>query len=56
MNLPPYPAKAPQEIETGEETLGRIIAALEADAGAGREGAGADAGLRRPWATTPSET
>jgi hypothetical protein len=29
VNLPPYPASAPQEIETGEETLERIIAALE---------------------------
>jgi hypothetical protein len=30
VNLPPYPAEAPQGIETGEETLGRIVAALEA--------------------------
>jgi len=30
VNLPPYPSKAPKEIETGEETLARIVAALEA--------------------------
>jgi hypothetical protein len=30
LNLPPYPARAPEQIETGEETLARIIAALEA--------------------------
>jgi hypothetical protein len=30
VNLPPHPAKAPREIETGEETLSRIVAALEA--------------------------
>ncbi|MFN8635992.1 MAG: beta-galactosidase trimerization domain-containing protein [Chloroflexota bacterium] len=29
LNLPPFPARAPQEIETGEETLGKIVAALE---------------------------
>ncbi|MCC7372542.1 MAG: hypothetical protein IT306_29280 [Chloroflexi bacterium] len=30
VNVPPYPASAPQEILTGEETLERIIAVLEA--------------------------
>ena len=30
LNLPPYPAKAPEGIETAEETLERIVAALEA--------------------------
>ncbi|MGE3272669.1 MAG: beta-galactosidase trimerization domain-containing protein, partial [Chloroflexota bacterium] len=30
INVPPYPGKTPQEILTGEETLERIIAALEA--------------------------
>ena len=30
VNLPPYPAKAPSSIETGEETLARIVGALEA--------------------------
>lgn len=29
VNLPPYPARAPEQIETGEETLARIVAALE---------------------------
>ncbi|MCC6174606.1 MAG: hypothetical protein IT305_04805 [Chloroflexi bacterium] len=30
LNLPPYLAKAPQDIRTGEETLQRIVEALEA--------------------------
>jgi hypothetical protein len=30
LNLPPYPARTPQQIETGEETLERIIGALQA--------------------------
>jgi hypothetical protein len=38
INLPPYPAKAPQEILTGEETLERIIAAAGADSGLCRPG------------------
>ena len=31
LNLPPYPARAPDQILTAEETLERIIAALETD-------------------------
>ena len=30
LNLPPYPARVPQRIETGEETLERIVGALQA--------------------------
>jgi hypothetical protein len=30
LNLPPYPDRAPQRIETGEETLDRIVGALQA--------------------------
>ena len=56
VNLPPYPAKAPKEIETGEETLARIVAALEATppprAGRCRSGRWSTRG----WGTRPSGT
>ena len=30
LNLPPYPTRTPQQIETGEDTLDRIVGALQA--------------------------